>query len=501
MKNTKKTPMKNRALIILSTIYIIIEAQAWVFLSSIYRNKLTPETLSDYERFGYASAALGFSLIFIKITLSNQDWNKHAKFIVILAFTPVIYLMSIWGIYESVHQTPEIIPDSIKPKVMRASIYTLENPSWANLGALYNNYNEKELKENVVQLQKSHPVSDRAIQSAYIKGIRAVHDFSDYYKRNAETVDKIFWREVWRLGMYKVSGDNAEELRINNYESKWLHSNLWFELTIDKPSRWIELSSGIHFMDKYDPAMSQQIKSRLKTNPFSDVNISNTPPRKYRDMKISALTWDYLGKDFKNWPSYNFNHPDDLEQFREAYSKVILERYVHLPELKFPWYQDGVDPLESREYEKSLKQIVPFLFRDGKPVLTISKMYDDDIYRKYISNLKQGLPSILRDNWFRYQTEEFVKISTEPSKWKEPTTAALHKEWLRIGILAPLMLVISSLLLIFNIVALFKVDKWLASLTVVIFGIFYSGVFPEFSEKMLYIILEISVKKAMIYLV
>ena len=180
---------------------------------------------------------------------------------------------------------------------------------------------------------------------------------------------------------------------------------------------------------------------------------------------------------------------------------MVLDKYTYLPNIEIPWYNEKKDPLQSKEYMMAINQLVPFLFKDGKPLLTLSNVYDDKIVSEYTNNIKAKLPVLLKENWIRYQREAFTELSTNPNKWKEPTSNELNKDWLRLGFLAPIMLAISTILLVANVVYLVRANLILASVALVSITILALDFIPFLSTTLLDLLLKISVKAPIVYLV
>ena len=129
---------------ILALLYLIIEVQAFLFLSEIYTDSVSPESLSMYERFGYASSGIGLTL-FVLFQLFKAA-NKPVKIVTTLAI-PLIYVTLVWGVYEAVNQSPNIIPDNKRADAAYAALKTLDKPSWKNATEFFAPGDKSDLNE------------------------------------------------------------------------------------------------------------------------------------------------------------------------------------------------------------------------------------------------------------------------------------------------------------------------------------------------------------------
>ena len=98
----------------LSVVYLAIEVQAFTFLSKLYRTDVSSALLSDYERFGYASAGIGISLFFAQWAWTRAK-NTKSKLGVLLCL-PLLYIITVWSSYEIVHKSPDWISEKERPK-------------------------------------------------------------------------------------------------------------------------------------------------------------------------------------------------------------------------------------------------------------------------------------------------------------------------------------------------------------------------------------------------
>lgn len=479
----------------LSLFYIVLEAQAWAFTSRIYTHHLTTSELSQFERFGYASAGIGIALLFLRFAYLGQT-HWAGKFTALL-LTPLIYIMSVWGMYEAVHRSAEWIPQSHRTLAMQASLHTLAKPDWYNASLFYFNVTPKEPMQNTITAaMKRYPMSDKEIQQAYIQGMRNLALFADYYQRSAEVLDRELWPSVWRAAQAQAINEVTPKLdryQAQHYLDKTLDD---FRYGATRTFDWLPLSIKLHNMLDADPVLASYVLAELPLSSTHNIAINAD---QYRQMRNEAAAWKTLGRGFHEWPALQFEFNREA-QFQQAYSKSVLEKYAYLPGQVIPWYQPNVMPLKTKAYLTAAEQVVPFLFKDGAPVLTFDKVYDLDTRSRYINTLQLTLPPLLKENWLNYQSKSYFELSVSPEAWLKPTLMAMNLPLLRIGAVLPAMLLLSSILLLINIATSWR-QHWVAAIAAIGIGAtLYLDAAPWLSQTLLKTLLYISTKESKIFL-
>lgn len=482
---------------ILSFLYVALEAQAWVFTSRIYTNNMTTVELSQFERFGYASAGIGIALLFLRWAFLGQTHSAGKTASILI--TPLIYTLSVWGLYEAVHRSAEWIPHEKRPLAMQASLYTLANPSWSNASLFYfNATTSAPLSETIEKAMTQHPTSDKEIQNAYIQGLRNLYIFADYYQRSAEVLDENLWPSVWRAAQAQALDELTPKLDRHQAQLHLEQTRDEFNYGAWRPADWLHLSLKLRHIQDADPVLADYVMSNL---PFqiAQGQAYTINADQYREMRNETAAWKTLGKGFSSWPMIQFGS-DTPSQFQRAYSKAVLEKYAYIPGEVIPWYRADVSPLKTKTYLSAAEQVVPFLFKDGAPLLTLDKVYDIDTRSRYVNTLQLTLPPLLKGNWLEYQAQTYLELSTSTNAWLKPTLKAMNLPLLRIGAVLPAMLLLSSLLLLINIAMLFKVHWAAPCLAIGVGFALYLDTMPWVSQFLLKTLLHISVKEPKVFL-
>lgn len=480
--------MTKKLTIAMSAIYLLIEMQAWAFLSEIYRKEVPSSLLSDYELFGYASAGIGLSLLALKFSLRSK--NK-AIIIIGALLTPIVYVSAVWGMYELVNNSDKLIPNSKRPQVLSASIKTLGGSSWTNSYAfLLDNQSDENIENQINNFQRLHPTPDRVIQYTYIHGINNLYLFNNRYKEAAEMVDKELWPILWKktrsAAMYKTGG----ELHLRAAESYLTNLKIWVDSSKNNPMEWLSLYGGMLYIEQENKAPFESFpligQSKVKKN------------YEYQNEEINKVAWELMGESFKLWPKMEaFNE----ESFREAMTIATVGAVVNINQTLIPWYQGDQSVFLTQEYNLFVRQLTPFFFaKDGSPLISMKNISDRSTRTKYIERLQDGLPERLRESWFEFQRNSLTLLSNSKSEWENKTASKIASPLLRVGVITPIMLVLSSTLVVFNIIMLWR-DSKLVAITIVLLGICIGvGLFPSASNFALETLIKISVEKPAIYL-
>lgn len=117
MKNILNNIKLKHLLIALTAIYMGVETQSLFMIWDITNRAPSAELMDRYERFGYAASGLGITLLAARLFLKIKT---HP--IAVLFITPIIYMASVWSVYEAVSRAPDFIPEESKPKALTTSL-------------------------------------------------------------------------------------------------------------------------------------------------------------------------------------------------------------------------------------------------------------------------------------------------------------------------------------------------------------------------------------------
>jgi hypothetical protein len=479
----------------ISLIYLYIEAQSWLFLSRIYSSTLTNEILSQYEKFGYASAGMGVSLLFIRSILNTEKTTKAR--ILYLLLTPLIYTSSVWLIYEGINKIPSLIPTAAKPVIMQNSLKTLAKPSWSNLTLPWVNHHadidniSDDISDDINAFMKTHPTADRVIQATFISGIRNIAMFSEYYSASSKYVNKGLWLRMWNeLETKQYFETEMQEPKITRH---FIFSKNHINETNSLPSLLSSLFT-IYRAKKSSTILHDYITSTHSSLPRGSVH-------QYQKEQIRKMTWEVFDEVMPLGPyALEDRENDILERLRVAYSSKSLSKYAHLPTNHFEWDVGG-NPLHQKTYLMAASQVAPFLFNaESNPLLSLNQLYTEKSRMRYIDTLQRGLPNTIKKLWNEYELRTLLNLSLNSESWLEPVDNRLHEHILRVGTVTPLMLIASTIFIIMNVIVIFMANKKLGTIGLFVISLTLSGVFSHSESYLTELMLHISVKESQVYL-
>lgn len=496
---------------LITALYLGIELQAWLFLSELYTKTLTPKLMGEFERFGYASFGVGVCVFFIR---AAAKYNSVRKLSFAMLLVPLIYVASVWSLYEAVQRSATYIEN--KPKALKASILTLSQPSWENAFLYY--FGNPQIDEgNVSKLMELYPPTEKLIQSSYIQGIRSVDNFSGVYKKATDKLDQELVSALIkraRLLSVDIKRDVREQESLNAValqqaiNEQWLANlNPWFA------------SAYYRNLDLYPYSLisaKSYYKEQLKNLDFHapklafsypligvSIDIVDWPVKKQsftdeiENVKDRALISKFLG--YKQ--SVNAEQTiQGADYFRHLVSKKIFDPLVldgeGFPML--PW-NSGRSIYDDSAFLFGAMQIAPFFFKDGEPVVNFARLSERETQLEYIDKIRASLPQSLRNHWLEYQKGSFIELSSDLSAWSSPASFSLNKDLVRVGGVLPLMLFLSTIMIIVNLAIGISTSIKSAVLTVSVIIIAGLGAHLGFTEYLKQILLLISVKEPQIF--
>ncbi|MEG3765111.1 hypothetical protein [Alteromonas sp. 14N.309.X.WAT.G.H12] len=502
-------------LTLFSTVYLCIEIQAWLFLSKLYSTPLTANTLGDYERFGYASFGVGVSVLFFRVVAKKYSTQKTA---LALALIPLIYITSVWAVYEAVQRSSSLISD--KPKSLASTIQTLSSPSWGNL-SLYYFGNPKVDNDDVSRFMTLYPPSEKLIQASYISGIRNIALYAEVYRKAKNKLDRKVINALIKRGLL-FQTDLVKNARFQKHlnivalrqainESYLWALNPWYNIEYQNAMDVAPVT-----MEKAKAYYNSHLAEirfhspRLKTRYTSDEGLL---------VEIDLLSWDAalpsflldakrvrereLVADFLgyNQPPAAAPYLSGDDYFRYLVSQKIFRSLGIEEQADFPLIPWGENDQYTQEYAFlfGAEKIAPFFFNDRTTIVNFSDLTKREVRLDYIDKIRAGLNANLRYYWHQYQAESYAALSTDARAWQNPTDYALNKDLLRVGAILPLLLLLSTLMIIVNVALSLTNNKSMAIgvLFAVAFTLCSGHLWPE--DILLKFLLPISVKAPQIF--
>jgi len=451
---------------ILALIYLIIETQAFFFLSKLYSGHVPAELLSMYERFGYASSGIGITLFVIFQLFKGL--NKPGRIVTVI-LTPLLYSIFVWGVYESINQSPKLIPMDERANATYSALKTLSSPSWSNLGLFFMIPDDKSDSLDLAKrVTERYPTPNRAVQSAYLTGIYGSKRFTEYYMYQAEMIDKDLWDLLWREAKAKAFWDPQIKTIKKEVFDDWFYVTSWLNSLRTNPAKWLEASTGVYYIYKEKNPIVSLIDSRwgdyindgrFNLDSVSNLELGNIAMEKYAWVKFSAK--------LKGFPSYFYDGTPFFDRFRIAYSDYILSPYIDSDGLLIPW---AGSQKKDETYIAAMQKLTPFLFDgENRALISFGNLTKDGVVASYSQTLTQGLPVKMRHSWDDYYVRTLSSLSQNSEEWENPVNYKLHSDMLRIGVITPILLIISAILILINLTSLRRVDYRLFLIGIVVF--------------------------------
>jgi hypothetical protein len=492
--------------------YLAIEIQAILFVLDIFSIHVNTKTLSEYERFGYASVGIGVSLLFIKSFVAYPPVNKKISLILLVMLTsPIIYFISTWGVYEIINRSTEFVPNESKPKALQVSINMLTDPSYKNAFSFYlDNASVKIEPPLIKKYVRVQPHSDKLVRSFYIKGVKGVYLFSKYYETQTKFVDKKGWDNllltIRRAAYY--DGVLPSELFGSIAQGEILKAFLLSVNPFTLLDAYIEIKeSAISDEFGYDihlELLSDIIKDNTSINDLFSIKSMRKASRfydnnKYWDLQMNNEAWKLLRNHWTFLPAKYNSNIGPMNSARIHYSENALSKYG-ITDVIFPWNSKR-NVFYDSEYVESIKMITPFFFdADGMPVNNLENFRNKKKKDLYVNNLQIGLHKNLRGFWDKYRFESLSRLTTDHNAWENQVESELNSDLIRVSVILPIMLLFSLSLVLLNLYLLVKVSWHYASTGIVVISIMNYSHGGEFTKWILDTIIFISVKESQIFL-
>jgi hypothetical protein len=457
------------------------------------------ELLSQYERFGYASAGVGAALLFYTVAFNHS--NKTPARMVIALFVPLVYITSVWSLYELVHKSPNYVPESVRVNAARAGLMTLAKPDPNNAFLFYfGDTSKAKYLEAIPHIIENRAHEDKFIQAVYIQGLRNISAFKDYYESHAKMLDKPFISDVWRNASYHSYLQNKDNFSEKGMSRLIYEQYQWRTQQLRSPIQLPALALSSYLINE-DLLLKEHVDDLFAAKPGLAIKKSNDAGMTIVRHRHEEAAWTLMQNEVPLLGDHIAGSEHEiLDRLRYSYSQSVLSPFVHLPNLSIPWASEA-SPLYSETYNAALQQIAPFFMdENGIPVMTIARIYDKDIYLDYINNLQLGLNPQLREQWSAYLNLSYQKLAMDSNEWLVPAQFELHKDLLRIGAVVPVMLTLSAFLILMNLLNSFRQGLIPGVVAAVVVISAFAITNDTFDGFVLDALLNVSVKESQIYL-
>jgi hypothetical protein len=504
-----------RFLLAMTLLYISLETQSLLLLLDIFSTPLSVADLSKFERFGYATAGIGISLTLFRIALRKITALSPGIIISVILTFPLCYGLSVWALYETVERSSDWISQSAKPHALRSALSILTNPKLEQALQYYRPalpVNEKEVSAMANTFVSSFSLPDPVVQKAYMQGIRSVSLLHNYYSGGATLLDKLTLERL--LSSMSMRGFEQRTSNGEAVSAIWLLDRTLFTQMLsflsweDAVFRGKRLGLTKTDMSPLFPLVLIDIfkkKISLSAPMMRDAYyrahyapILNVLRRDGHNERI----WQKLQRRFTFLPNYKLvdKKQDMAEAVKFWYTQKLFSSYAGggiVPSM--PWVTDDI--LTTRTYQSILKHHAPHLFdKTQQPLMPLEKLLDGKYNDTLTRSIRHNLSPSMRAIWTKYRTRSITALMTDEKSWENLTNQRLNKPYLRISVVLPLLLALSGVLLLVNIISLFRAHAAIGVTAALIAGGTYLLHGSVYTGYLINSLLPISVKESAIFL-
>lgn len=480
MKTVFKNIKLQHLVLALTALYMGIETQSLLMVWDITNHAPSADVMEKYERFGYAASGLGITLLAARFLLKTK---LHA--LAVLAIIPLIYLASVWSVYEAVSRAPELIPEESKPKALASSLAIITRPETTSMFSFYTGQ-DVDRTGLATDFNIAHPMPNQVIQATYLNGVNSVSLITHLFQNNWHRLDK----QQFTLSMSK--GDlvlGRESIKANAADGALREVNTAKQImTIAEPLNYLILLNPEYIRSVLERHDASYIQSRqviavtydLLTTGFNReggleqrVVVRSNYEKYYLSSNTDALShsnqkyWDKLRDKLTfleaKAPPLSDREIDWDFAIREQYTNNVLAK--HIGGAKIPtldWYNPRVSYVNNETFLAILNHATPFFFdENGAPLLDFKDLVKPGVAGKMRGSLSRGLNDSLHAHYDRYRETSLDGLMTSQDEWKNFTNNATFSPLLRIGVILPALFVLSVALLVANATSLSKAS-WVA---------------------------------------
>ena len=475
--------------------YLFFETLALLMVVQILFSAPNHSLLSDFERFGYATAAFGLSLGLSVLLKRKYNLKGSRQLITILCLYPCF----LYGVHSAVNNSPKFLPESSKPAALRRGIKVLASP----------HLKKADTATQIQSVTARYPVLDEQIRQLYLNTFRAlsvlVQQRNNWSQPFVENNFRLYMAAMprSRIGYYD------SENRVFSSTLSSLMSGAIFPLT----SR---TSAQLGAMSQYDPYVFDSIFSRIFTAvleklgyiPFSITSVRDAKKavsdrEDFYTTNRALLIMDEKLTDLELLPHKLGDSWQDT--VRKSLTAHVLKKAGfavrdNLGEFAFPWREAGRPYLPKGELNRLILWTAPFFLTDnGRMLFSATTFMDPAQTALYESELRAGLPMKIRSTFMHYYHKKASALSVDEALWRSPLAMPLFSSYLKIGAILPWLLLLSLLLLISNFIRVARLNKASALLATVSVTsavvIFFSPVLTWVMQPVLWL----SIKESLIF--
>jgi hypothetical protein len=461
--------------------YLFLETLALLMVLQIFFGNPHFSLLSSYERFGYATAALGLSLgLSLLITRRYKLEPGTQPLITVLCYPFLLFAVS-----TAVENSTKLLPQDSRAFALTQGIKVLAKGE----------YKHADFNTQFTRVSLDYPIKDALIRQMHLDTIRGMAAFMRQQPVWSEKFSEAALQGLDTAMIYKSMDSNKMQ---DNLAAATGVSGLFALLSPFTARTAAHVGLAQQKDDMVLPFIASTFFNKL---PLSDndryayINYV-AEKRLLASLQVSLapikIHPHLAGKSWK-------------DTLRESLTSHILDK-AGLPVadnqgyFAFPWRQANKAYNADIELSRIVSWAAPFLLAaNGKLVIPLSDLKNEQRVKQLEQHFLNGLHDTFRNNFNLYYRNTAQALVTQPELWRSPLAEPLYSHFLRIGVVMPALLVLSVVLLLVNYLRVARKGKESAVLGLVSIGLAVA----VFNSSLLYWIMQpvllISTREPMLF--
>ncbi len=432
--------------------YLFLETLALLMVLQIFFGNPHFSLLSSYERFGYATAALGMSL--------GISMYLQRRFNLERGIQPLIaifcYVLLVNAVSAAVENSPKLLPLQHRAYALQQGVKVLARDEQKTAT----------FAEQFYSVSENYPLKDELIRQIHLDTIRGIAGFIQQRSVWSEAMEASRFDGVERAAFYQY-GDNYEMHR--DLKDAAFISGL-FALLSPFTTRTAGQLGLMQQKDDHILASLADILASTETSPMEHQKRNQYLGEK-RLLQALELRLDSV----KMLP-HQTGTPwkDTLQQSLTAHilAKAGLPVADKHGYFSLPWRQGKRTYNADQEISRIMRWVAPFLVTaDGKLLIPLADFSNPKRVKQFEQHFLNGLHDTFRTNFNHYYQRTAQALISQPELWHSPLAEPLYNHFLRIGVVMPLLLVLSVILLVVNYWRVARQGKEAAVLGLVSIGL------------------------------
>lgn len=447
--------------------YLFLETLALLMVLQIFFGNPHFSLLSSYERFGYATAALGMSL---GISMYLQRRLKPER-----GIQPLIavfcYVLLVNAVSAAVEHSPKLLPLQNRAYALQQGVKVLARDEQKTAA----------FAQQFAGVSLDYPVKDELIRQIHLDTIRGIAGF-------------IRQQPAWSAALDESRFDGIESALVYQYNDNYdMHKNLTDAAAF---SGLFALLSPFTTRTAGQLGLMQQKDDRILATLANTLLTQDTSPKEHSER------WQYLGEkrllqavevkldSVRMLPHQRGIHwRDTLQQSLTAH--ILAEAGLPVADqhgyFSLPWLKATRAYNADQEISRIIRWMAPFLVAtNGKLLIPLTDFSNEQRVKQFEQHFLSGLHDTFRNNFNRYYQSTAQALISQPELWRSPLAEPLYSHFLRIGVVMPVLLLLSVVLLLVNYLRVARQGKESAILGLISIGLAVA----VFNSHMLYWVMQ-----------